>query len=386
VKPLFLLPLAATLAIAESHPSWWAYMSPEATAMVGIQWNNLRHSPFAASVEAKFSPSGGLGFPDLDCLRQAREIIISSPALLAAEAGSFPVATVKDQAQRQGFRRLAYRGVTLWLPQQAGKLGVAQISEQLILVGARETLQTAVDGGLSETDRQYSPLLMQTARFSQTGDVWVVAMKLPDPLADLFVPLHADGLEFRGQVSVHDGLALEASFDAGSKDAAADFARGLRERAPSFPAVARGVEVAADRSRVTLALQVSSEDLVAALQSAPAPVPVGPPEPAAVVASAAAPQLDTEPAQSPNPVLFEITHVEASQPQVIRILYLDEGTREIVLSPVPYVFHHLENNPTVALQASSEVTHVDASQSQVIRIFNLDEGTREIVPPVCACP
>lgn len=374
MKRLFLLPLAATLAIAESHPSWWAYTSPEATAFVGIQWNNLRHLPFAASIEATFSPAGALGFPDLDCLRQAREIIVSSPALLAAEAGSFPAATVEDQAQRQGLRRLVYRGVTLWLPQQAGKLGVAQISEQLVLVGDRETLQTAIDGGLAEADRQYSPLLLRTERLSQTGDLWVVAAKLPDPLADLFVPLHIDATGFLGQVSVHDGLAVEASFDAGSKDAAADFARRLREAA--LPALARGVEAVADRSRVAIALKVSSEDLVAALQSAPAPVPVVPAEPAAVL----------EPAESPNPVRFEITHVEASQPQVIRILYLEEGTREIVLSPVSYVFHRPENNPKAAPQASLEITHVDASQSQVIRIFNLDEGAREIAPAVCPCP
>jgi hypothetical protein len=322
VKPLFLIAITAALAAAESHPSWWTYASPEATTLVGIQWNNLRHSPFAAAIEAELSSTGALAFPDLGCLRQAREIIISSPALLAAEAGSFPAATVKDQAQRQGLGRSVYRGVTLWLPEQADKLGVAQISEQLVLVGARKTLQAAIDRSLSET-RLYSPLLPRAARFSQTGDLWVVAVKLPDPLADLFVPLDADASEFLGQVSVRDGLTVEASFDAGSDEAAAEFARGFRAKAPSFPVVAHGVEASADHSRVTIAIQVSSEELMAALHPVPAP-------PAAAVAVPV--EIAAAPAQPSTPVKFEVTHVEGP-PQIVRIFGLDEGVREIVLPP-----------------------------------------------------
>lgn len=327
MKRLFLIAITATLATAESHPSWWTYASPDATALVGIQWNNLRHSPFAAAIQAELSPTGALAFPDLDCLRQAREIVISSPPLLAAEAGSFPAATVKDQAQRQGLRRSVYHGVTLWLPEQAGTLGAAQISEQLMLVGDRKTLEAAVDRSLLETGRQYSPLLPRAAHFSQSGDLWVVATKLPDPLASLFVPLDVDASEFMGQVSVRDGgVAGEASFDAGSDAEAVEFAQGLQEKAPSFPAVARGLQASADQSRVTISLQVSPEELVAALQPTVSPAPA----PAAAVPV----EIAAAPAPAPEPVRFEVTHVEGP-PQFIRILNLDEGTREILLPPAP---------------------------------------------------
>jgi hypothetical protein len=340
VRPLLFLALTATLATAESHPSWWAYASPEATALVGIQWDNLRHSPFAAAIEAEISPSGALGFPDLECLRQAREIVISAPAFLAAEAGSFPAATVSGQAQRQGLQRSTYRGATLWLPPQAGKPGIAQISEQLVLVGARKTLETAIDRGISETGRPDSPLLIRASLFAQTGDLWVVAARLPDPLAGLFVPLDAPASEFLGQVSLRNGLVVQASFDAGSEKAAAEFAKGIREKAPTFPAVARGLEAAADQSRVTIALQVNSEDLTAAT-SAPARAHL--PEPVSVVALAAPPegssgplpddpQLGSGTEQLPaSPFKFEITHIEASQPRIIRIFNLEGGTREITL-------------------------------------------------------
>jgi hypothetical protein len=327
--------LPATPATAKSYPNWWAYAPPEATALVGIRWENLRHSLFAAAIEAAFSPSGALGIPDLDCLRQAREIVISSPELLAEESGSFPMATVRDQAQGLGLHGVVYRGLQLWLPEQADKLGVAQISEQLVLVGAEKTLQTAIDGALSEPSSKYSPLLTRAEFLSQTGDLWVVAVKLPDPLAALFVPLDANASEFLGQVSVRHGLIVQASFDAGSEEAAAEFVRGLQEKAPSFPAVARGIEAAADQSRVTIALQASSEELMIALHSAPAPEPARPSAPP----GSAGPkppetlQLSAGPAQTLNPVRVQVTHVEASHPRIIRIFNLDEGTRETLLPP-----------------------------------------------------
>jgi hypothetical protein len=341
-----LIAITATLAAAESHPSWWMYASPEATALVGIQWNSLRHSPFGAAIEAELAPGGALAFPDLECLRQAREIVISSPALLAAEAGDFPAAKVKDQAQRQGLRRSLYKGLTLWLPEQADRLGVAQISEQLVLVGSRATLQAAIDRSLSDA-RMYSPLLPRAAHFSQTGDLWVVAAKLPDPLADLFVPLDADASDFLGQVSVRDGLAVEASFNASSDAAAVEFARKFGARAPSFPAVARGVEASADQGKVTITLQVRSEELLAALHPQPAApaipkasaAPTIRAAPVTPVEMAAAPRTlgnniaANNIAAAPEPVTFAVTHTEASEPQIVRIYNLDGGTREIVLPP-----------------------------------------------------
>ncbi len=199
----------------------------------------------------------------------------------------------------------------------------------------------------------------------------MVALKLPDPLAALFVPLDADGTDFLGQVSLRDGLLVEASFDAGSEAAAREFARDLQKNAPSFPAVARGLAAAAEQNRVAIQLQVSSENLLAALSpavsrvvspapvaapaqtaaTAPAPRPVAvpvppvaatvpPPAPPALAEIAAASQppivaalssVPPLPPPAPAPVTFEVTHTENSQPQIIRIFGLDEGVREIVL-------------------------------------------------------
>src|SRR6185295_14094757 len=91
-------------AVAESHPAWWRYASPEATALVGIHWEHVRSSPFAEAISAELSGDAGLGFPDLGCVKEARQILISSPVLLAAASGNFPAATVGEQAIRKGLK------------------------------------------------------------------------------------------------------------------------------------------------------------------------------------------------------------------------------------------------------------------------------------------
>lgn len=356
VKFLPLFVLSAALASAQSHPSWWTYASPEATALVGIHWDNLRNSPFASAIEAELSSTGPLAFPDLECLKNARQIVISSPELLAIEAGSFPAASVKEQAQRAGLHRQVYRGVALWIPGDSEKPGVAQMSEQIVLVGARKTLESAVDRSLLETGRPYSGLLPHAARFAETGDLWVVAVRIPDPLASLFVPLDAQGYEFEGQVSLRSGLSVEASFDAASTDAAAAIADQLKQQAQSLPAFAQNLEATSDRRTVNIELEATAEDVEAALRpvhpaappavaAAPAPKPSPSPAPLAKLAPAAqSTPVPLVPAIAPTPDPPSAKPVEPKpepppQPQVIRIVGLDDGPKEIVVPPLPSGAH-----------------------------------------------
>ena len=71
---------------------------------------------------------------------------------------------------------------------------------------------------------------------------------------------------------------------------------------------------------------------------------------------------------------FAITHVESSKPQIVRICYLDEGTREVVLPPA-VVLNPLVSNPG----AAGEKTEAEPAEPQIIHISNLDDGGREIV-------
>jgi hypothetical protein len=310
---------AAAVAAADSHPSWWNLASPEATALVGIQWDRLRQSPFAEAVEAELSSAGSLGFPDLACLKDARQFLISSPAVLAIAAGSFPPATVHAQATRLGMKPATYRGVELWISPGSATRSVAQMSGQLLLIGTRKTLEDAVDRSLAQTLRRNSPLLARAARFSETRDLWVVATQLPDPLASLFVPLDAGAKGFEGGISVDRGLEAEAALRAASEDAAAEVAENLRQSIPSLPAVARTLQVSVEGDVVLLTLDVNQEQLEANLRHADAP-----------------PLVAVKPAVAPAPPIAAVLKPEPAQPsgpQIIRIFGLDEGTREIVLPP-----------------------------------------------------
>jgi len=296
---------------AESHPAWWRYASPDATALVGIRWEHLRTSPFAGAITGELSGDGSLGFPELDCLKEARQILISSlsssPAVLAVASGNFPAATVREQAIRKGLKRVVYREIEIWVTPGKDTLSVARLSDGLTLLGRVKNLQDAIDRSLlDDADRSYTPLLARAARYSQ-DDLWVVADRLPDPLADRFVPIDAEAEGFEGGVSLQGGLRLGAVLHASSEEAATQLAESLKQMVLSLPPVARGIQVGLDQNNVTLAVAVSGEQLVAGLRGSGE-------TPVALTASA------------PKPV-----PPKPAGPQVIRIFGLDDGPREIVL-------------------------------------------------------
>jgi hypothetical protein len=293
-----------------SHPSWWRYASPDATALVGIQWEHLRTSPFADAISGELSGDDGLGFPDLDCLKQARQIVISSPALLAMAAGNFPAATLREQAMRKGLKRALYHDIEIWVTPGKETLSVARMGDQLVLLGLLRNLQDAIDRSLLEdTSRVSSPLLARAAHYSQ-DDLWVVAARLPDPLAGLFIPIDAEAKGFEGGVSLDGGLKLKAAFTTPSEEAADQLVETLKGMLVSMPLGTRGIELRIDQNNVTLSMAVTEQQLAAGLKTS-----------APVVAKAA-------PTSEPKP---EPVAPKPPPPQVIRIYGLDDGPREIVV-------------------------------------------------------
>jgi hypothetical protein len=296
--------LSSGTSSAESHPAWWRYASPEATALVGIHWEQLRSSPFADAIAGELSGESGLGFPDLECLKEARQILISSPPLVAMAAGNFPADKFREQAARKGLKRALYREVELWVTPGKDTLSIARMSDQLVLLGGVKNLQDAIDRSkLEEANRAYSPLLARAAHYAQE-DLWVVAARLPDPLAGRFVPIEAEAEGFEGAVSLQGGLRLGAVLTAASAEGVTQLAESLQKMMASLPPVARGIQITIDQNSVTLALAVSEEQFLAGLRTTPAAV--------------AAPVVKAEPAKPAGP-------------QVIRIFGLDDGPREIVL-------------------------------------------------------
>jgi hypothetical protein len=322
--PLAFLFVAA-YAFAQSHPSWWTYASPASTALVGIDWQTVRTSPFADPIEAELW--GDLGFPDLPCLHNARQILISSPELLAIASGSFSSAALRDQAAKKGLKAMTYRNIDMWFATEKGALSVARFNDQLLMIGDPKALQATIDRSMSDS-RDYSPLLARAARFAQK-DLWVVASQLPDDLASRFVPLDTEAQSFEGSVSVRNGLEMEAVLSAGSEQQAAASAEKLRKAVPTLPAIARGLQVMAEDDAIFLSLAASRDQIVAALRG-PDPVPT-PVETIRIETPRGIEQVVIEKPDPPKPVVVAEKPVE--KPQVIRIFGLDDGPREIVIKP-----------------------------------------------------
>jgi hypothetical protein len=304
MRSLLLMLATAEISAGQSHPSWWNYVSPDATAVVGIQWEQLRNSIFADAIAAELSSSGSLGFPDLPCLKDARQILISYPELLAIATGSFPAAATREQAMRIGLKLAPYRGVDLWIAPNHS-LSVAHLSDNLLLIGQRKTLEEAIAGSLSDSIRQYSPLLARGARLSQDWDLWIATSRMPDPLASVFVPLEIAADAFEGGVIARGSLQLGAAYQMGSAPQANAAADRLRQAIPSFPWVVQGLEVQVEDDAVLLTLYVSPEQLAASLRAT---------DPVAEA-----------PTAEPIP----------NGPRVVRIYGLDEGPRQTILSPGP---------------------------------------------------
>ena len=144
---------------AESYPRAWNYVAPDATALVGFDWQHLQDSFLGDAVGSELSSAGHLGIPDLDCLKQSRQILLSAPDFLAIFSGFFPSATVDAQAAHLGLYKTSYNGVRIWLAPEKNRRSIAQVSDTLLLIGWRDTLEEAIDRGMQTALRPYSPLL-----------------------------------------------------------------------------------------------------------------------------------------------------------------------------------------------------------------------------------
>ena len=286
--------------MGESYPGAWNYIAPDSTAVVGIEWQQLRESFLADALGEELSGSGRLGFPDLACLRDARQILLAGPDLLGVASGSFPAAVVAAQATDSGLRSVDYDGVRLWIAPGTRRRSVAQVSDTLLLIGFRDTLEAAIDRSLLTAERQSSPLLARGAHLAAIYDLWITATALPDPLVSVFIPVALESGDFDGGVSLRRGLNLDARYDMATREDAETSADYFREAVPGFHALLRGMNVIEDGYSVRLKLQVAPAELAAHLR---------PPEP--------------EPAK-PAPK-------EPAKPRSVRIVGLDDGPREFPL-------------------------------------------------------
>jgi hypothetical protein len=303
VRTFLLGLITAALALGESYPSAWKYLAPDATAIVGIEWLHLRESFLADAVRSELSSSGNLGFPDLDCLWEAKEILLAGPDLLGVASGTFPASTVATQAVRLGMKPIDYDGVRIWIAPEKNGRSLAQVSDTLLLIGWRETLESAIDRSLlMTTGRQFSPLLARGARLAANFDLWITATALPDPLVKVFVPVEFESGDFDGGLAARNGLLLDARYSMATLEDAALSAAYFRDAVPGFHPLLRGLNVIEDGEAVRLKLQVTPQELAEYLRP---------------------PKIE--------PVEVKAEPPPPSKPLHVKILGLDDGPREFPL-------------------------------------------------------
>ncbi len=295
-----LLFVVSTVARAngESHPRVWSLAAPEATSLVGIQWQHVRNSVFGEAFRAELAGGGGLDLPDFDWLTLTDQILIAGPDILVIATGAYHAEFLKSLPQGIQYRNIAMHGTS--------KQTVAMLTEQTLLLGSRKTVQAAIDRSLAET-RRPNGLFAKAAALSVADDFWVITKRLPDPVAGAFLPLDAfeeevDAVE--GGISFRDGLRVHGTLRASSAARAKGVSEHLRKLLPDMPEIARGMGVEAVDDEVRLELAVNAAQLAGGLKNG------------ATTAKA-------EPAK--------LAEKKPEGPQIIRIFGLDEGTREIVL-------------------------------------------------------
>ena len=293
VAAMLIAGLLPASALAQSHPAWWTYASPEATALVGIRWNNLRGTPFAGAVSGELRPGGSLRLPNVPILSSADQILISSPELLAIEYGIFPADQLARQANGARMRSSTYRGVDLWLSTDPEELSIARLDDHLLLLGYPETLEDAIERGQyraatreaepgteieegetpTSAQRPYTPLLAIAAKYSQE-DLWAVSSQFPDPLASLFVPLSVQADAFEGSVSLWQGMHLVAGITADTVAHAVDIMDYLRQAVSGMGPMSRELDVKVDEEggkMVLVRMDLTERELAAALNPGGSP-------------------------------------------------------------------------------------------------------------------
>ncbi|MCP5117119.1 MAG: hypothetical protein GY953_40355, partial [bacterium] len=82
-----------------SMPAVWRYAHPDATALIGIEWNRVLSSPLGQQIQAKITETGFSGTPGLEFLDDVDRIFISSPGPAGPSSDEQPPAVVAVQGR-----------------------------------------------------------------------------------------------------------------------------------------------------------------------------------------------------------------------------------------------------------------------------------------------
>jgi hypothetical protein len=296
-----------------STPVYWRYAPAEPAMLIGVDWRQASQSNLAGLI-------GGAA-ASIDFAEEITNLLVAvepgagNSRFLATASGRFNLAKLRRMAATDGAKAARYRGVEVF---SAGGADVAVLDGWILLVGDTASVRAALDRGNAATPRE-SPLWRRAAELSSTYSIWIASSSLgalqpaePSPLAGV--------RSFDGGIALNRGLEMAFDLVAASEESAVAIESMLRGAAGSPAlrdlAVGReGVDVRFTASLDTAQMETGLKAMLAGGASRRASLMDW------VVSGA--PPTQTVAQAAPPP-----------QKRVIRIVGLDEGTREFPF-PVP---------------------------------------------------
>lgn len=316
--------------IAQSPPladQPWRLIHPDATALIGANVRGIRESAVGQSLGSAFQKSsfGMFNFPGLEFLSDIDNVLISSPGqktpgakgnppFLIILTGHFPPDHVQTVLHGQ---HRPYHGIDIYPPSGDGNASMALIDESTLMIADGSSLEAAIDRRRASTNS--SALLKRATSLASANDAWIVVTVPPSAFQPSGLDLGKLVSSIRGVeagIAFHDGFNLEVNLAMKDAEAARELAQQLSVQLLSAVSgklddqqaaeLARKLQVGSQGSQMSVKFALSREELDRQIHSIQA-------------ARASATTL------LPRP--------EPKQPGTIKIFGLDEGTREIPLTP-----------------------------------------------------
>ena len=335
---------APLIASAQTDPGLWRFVSPNAKALISIDWKRVRQSHIGAMIRDKWitaNPAAS-AVPGIEFLDDIERFVISSSGrnsddpsaeapMLVVVSGHFDMANVRKLLAGHNVKPQLFNNVQVYRPQgkTSHDMAFVLLDAQTILIGDAHSIFSSLERtAFSTPPPEANSLLARAAALDAGYDVWAV-MNAPgvlasDRLMNLFTggDVGAEARSFEIGFSLRNGLAADTAVMFQSEVAAKRMASELSKLLklaikdkmgePAMLDMEKKLKVSADGALVKIAIHMTQQELDKNAQIY-----------ALSRKSVVAPVAELRPLVKPTPP------APKPEPKVIRIEGLDEGTREI---------------------------------------------------------
>jgi len=338
MRVLFGFLFAALSLGAGSFDGLWRYAHPDAQFLCGVEWNSISGSEVAKTLQAELT-GGKSSFHGLEFVKQLDRVLISSPgkqewpgvnrpaaaSLLMVIQGKFDWTVLRKKTTIK-----RYKTVEWLVPKDASEeMQIGVMNPETLLLGDRRSLTGAIDRGLDSNAANRGSLFDSAAGVSATDPLWFTVTS-PATLthAQGFAAKFANDIrQISGGVQFRDGLNLHVDLKTDQPRQAAKLLATIQAMMTLQLAAANGpgpasllhqIKAAQTGASVQLALAMTTGEIQQMLKSVKGGLSSG------AWMSAAA---NFNPSQTRS--TLSPAHTKPPEKQVIKIVGLDSGPREI---------------------------------------------------------